>query len=167
MRNPLIQIVKGVTVKHVTYAEGKKVHVSNDHTEGYWLIFRKTIWNLDHDFIFVIEFSNGKKYEVTIKAGFKFDMASTPKAIWWLYPPTDERYLAPATGHDGLYAAEIFDRIINDAVLYVGMNKCGATKFDIFSFKEAVGSWGWTAYIKHNTSNINKAREFVLIKELI
>ena len=166
MRKPLIQIENGVTVKRVTFAEGKKVHVSNDHTEGYWLIFRKTIWNLDQRFIFVIEFSDGKKYEVAIEAGFKYDLASTPKAIWWLYPPTDERYLAPATGHDGLYCAEIFDRSINDAILYAGMKTCDATKFDIFSFKEAVGSWGWTAYLKHNKSNIEKARKFVTVREI-
>ncbi|HPT70889.1 MAG TPA: DUF1353 domain-containing protein [Candidatus Cloacimonadota bacterium] len=165
-REPLIKIVDGVHVKHVHFADGKRVHISNDHTEGYWLIFRKTIYNLEKEFKFVIEFSNGKKIEVTIKEGFKFDLASTPKAIWWLYPPMDDRYAAPATGHDGLYGAEIFDRAINDEVLYIGMKECKATKFDIFSFKEAVGTWGWTAYLKHNKSNIEKNRTFVAVKEL-
>jgi hypothetical protein len=166
MNRPLIHTDDGVIVKRVHFAEGKKVHISNDHTEGYWLIFRKTIYNLDKDFSFTVEMSDGKKYNVTIKAGFKFDLASTPKAIWWLYPPMDDRYAAPATGHDGLFAGEIFDRSINNEVLYVGMKECKATQFDIGCFKGAVGGWGWTVYLKHTPASIEKARQLITIGEV-
>ena len=48
---------------------------------------------------------------LTIKAGFVFDGASIPRLLWsWAYP-FDPNWVAAALAHDGLYAAELLDKL--------------------------------------------------------
>lgn len=165
MERPLIVIGESVTIKDVFFPK-KKIHISNDHTEGYWLIFRKTVWNLDHKFEFTITLSDGRRFHVTIKGGFKTDLASTPKACHVIYPPFDERYGAGALGHDGFYGAEIFPRWFNDLFLKKAMEVCMATEFDQFCFYNAVKDWGWITYRSHTDKSVEQNRKHIVIEEL-
>lgn len=164
-KRPFMNIPDGVSIRDVFFPD-KHVHISNDHSEGYWLLFRKTIWKLDHDFIAEVTLSNGIKFRIIIKAGFMTDLASTPKAMWWLYPPFDEHWGAAALLHDILYAAEIFKKHLNDECLRVGMKVSGASKMTRFNFYTAVKCWGWTVYRKHAEKNIIENRKFVDIETI-
>ena len=159
----MIKIDKSVRIIKVDFPD-KKIHISNDHTEGYLLIFRKTIWNLDHDFHFTIYLSDGRKIEVTIKSGYKLDFASTPKLIWFIYPFFDERYAAPALGHDNFYGGEVFPKWFNDEFLKVGMEMCGATEFDQLAFVNSVTLWGWITYLRHNKKTIAENQKHLILE---
>lgn len=137
------------------------IEVSPHHTEGYWLLFRKQIWELKEDFVFVV-----KGYKVTARKGTLTDFASTPKALWFIYPPTDSKYNKSVLGHDILYLCEIFPRWFNDLFLKVGMAKEGSSRLTIFNFHTAVSTWGWTVYSRHTEKSVSKARDLVIVERL-
>lgn len=161
---PLIKIPDEVKITDVLFLS--KLNVSPIYTEGFWLLFRKTVWILNKDFTFIVYARDGAKfykYEITIKAGFKYDFASIPKPLWWLYDPYDCRYNKSATAHDMLYAAEIFPRWFNDDVLSQGMQD--ATRLNKFNFHAAVSAIGWMTYRDHTEESIEAARQLLDIEE--
>lgn len=163
---PLIKIPDNVKITDVLFLS--ELDVTPIRTEGYWLLFRKTIWRLNKDFTFVVYARAGEKfykYEIIIKAGFEYDFASIPKPLWWLYDPYDCRYNKSATGHDIIYAAEIFPKWFNDDFLSAGMQD--ATRLNKFNFHAAVKTFGWMTYRTHTEKTIEVARQLLDLKEFI
>lgn len=58
------------------------------------------LWTNRHDVHY-----RGARDVITIPAGFRFDGASVPRALWWAVPPTGP-YLAAAMLHDWCYEFE-------------------------------------------------------------
>jgi hypothetical protein len=76
----------------------------------------RTLFLLLRNFIFYI---NGIKH--VIPKGFVFDGASIPYGFRNAFNPADTRYMAFALIHDYLYSAEIYPRLTNDRIFFVGM----------------------------------------------
>lgn len=53
--------------------------------------------------------------DVTVPAGFRYDMASVPRWAWPFIPRTDPKIVLAATVHDYLYALRIGTRLEADA----------------------------------------------------
>jgi hypothetical protein len=159
MQRPLIPtsdslIMKTEDVKFIT----KDIHVTPHHTEGYWLLLRKQIWELDHDFTFVV-----LGHRITARKGFLTDFASTPKLLWPIYAPTDSEWNKSVLMHDVLYSGEIFSKRVNDMALACGMSQEGSGGITVFNFYTAVKACGWTAYWAHTDVNVEGARRHIKI----
>jgi hypothetical protein len=69
-------------------------------------------------------------HPVTVLAGYRTDLASVPRPVWWLVPRDDQQARRPAVMHDYIYTnlthrfskAEA-DRMFYDALLEEGMHK--------------------------------------------
>src|SRR6056297_1245439 len=66
--------------------------------------------------------------EFVVPAGFISDGASTPRFLWWAFPPSYAPAARAAIVHDYLYAREpaMFDKAFADAVFYDIMLQDGA-----------------------------------------
>lgn len=96
-----------------------------------------------------------------IPKGFKFDNASTPFGVQNTFPSYHPDYAAAALFHDFLYAGEIFDRKVNDA-LFLATTKaagCPKGKRNIMYFAVRVG--GGFTYKKHTISSIMEVRKLL------
>lgn len=67
---------------------------------------------------------------VTVPAGVRTDLSSSPRVVWWLVPRDDELARRPATVHDYIYTSLTHrftkaeaDRIFYEALLEEGMHK--------------------------------------------
>ena len=78
--------------------------------------------------------------------GFKTDLASTPRLIWWLYPPFG-KYIEAAIVHDHLYATQRLPRWLCDRALRQGMLACGCGKVTICIFWAGVRMAGWLSWL--------------------
>lgn len=58
----------------------------------------REVWRLEEDYMYV----DGPT-RLTVAAGFEFDLASVPRAFWWLISPFELSVTAPLM-HDWLYA---------------------------------------------------------------
>ncbi|MCP1500645.1 hypothetical protein J2Y86_005352 [Pseudomonas migulae] len=84
------------------------------------------LWDLVRPLFFVT--ANGRP--VTVPAGYRTDLASVPRPVWWLVPRDDELARRPAVVHDYIYTnltrkftkAEA-DLVFYDALLEEGMPK--------------------------------------------
>ena len=56
------------------------------------------------------------KGHFVIPKGFKTDLASVPRFLWWFIAPTDWFILVPAIMHDWLYREQIFTRKESDGL---------------------------------------------------
>lgn len=77
----------------------------------------------------------------TVPVGFVTDLASVPRAFWWLFPPHGD-YTKAAVLHDYLYSSNVVsrlwaDEIFNEAMRVLGVNH--ATRWLIF---KAVRTFG-------------------------
>ena len=162
MTRPLIVLPAGSVPTDIRFVSGPP-KLCDPVSTGYWLIFRKTVWTLHEDFVFSFTV-NGVRYVITMKKGTKTDLASTPKAIYWLYPPWDNQYGMPSLGHDGLYFAELFERWFSDLFLRESMVQCGSSEFTQSAFYGSVRTWGWLVWYKHTAKTVAQARSLVWIK---
>lgn len=69
-------------------------------------------------------------HPVTVPAGVRTDLSSSPRVVWWLVPRDDELARRPATVHDYIYTSLTHrftkaeaDRIFYEALLEEGMHK--------------------------------------------
>jgi hypothetical protein len=67
--------------------------------------------------------------KITVPRGFKTNLASVPRPLWWLLPPHHPRYAAAAVLHDYLCAWAGFNHVIADAVFYEAMRVLGVGRF--------------------------------------
>lgn len=89
-----------------------------------------------------IKFS-GKRATIIIEKGFKTDLASVPRPLWWFIAPTDWGILCPAIMHDYFYSTHIVTRATADWLFREKMKdfKMGIIKRNLAYL--AVRSFGW------------------------
>jgi hypothetical protein len=62
---------------------------------------------------------------ITAPPGYITDLASTPRCIWWIFPPFGT-YTGAAVIHDWLYTNELYTRKIDDDIFY-DISRLGGT----------------------------------------
>lgn len=69
----------------------------------------------------------GSGLTITVPAGFRTDLASVPRWLWWLFPRDDPQYAAASVLHDYTYkwrhpaSSDKFDRNTADGIYLDGM----------------------------------------------
>lgn len=82
-----------------------------------------------------------------VPRGFKTDLASIPRPLWWLYSPTDFDSIASAVLHDWHYCCSTdITRKQADLVFYYGLIAQGMPKASASLYYYGVRSWGWLFY---------------------
>lgn len=118
----------------------------------------------DHAWILVEDVSyKNSTMTITIKRGFLFDFASTPQTpiMSWLFPKSGTATDRPSLLHDALYAGEIFEREICDALFLEAMQSDGVSYFKRYAMYWAVRSFGWTVWKNHEQEEVNAYKKFV------
>ena len=103
-------------------------------------------------------YSNVLGKVITVPAGFITDLASIPRLLWWLYPPSGKYDLAVVL-HDILYWRQETSRKDADLVLHEAMLVCGCKKGVANNFYFAVRVGGQAAW--DNNAKQDKATGFV------
>ncbi len=83
----------------------------------------------------------GSGLVVAVPKGTKTDLASVPRALWFLVPPHDPRFAAAFVVHDYLCIREGFSRAVSDVVLYEGLRVLGASRTRALTIYLAVSAW--------------------------
>ena len=93
---------------------------------------------------------DGRVFYIEVKAGFVFDGASIPRALWRLCGhPLEAPRIAAALAHDWIYAAKACDRADADAIYreicrMVGIAWiCRTTEYEVLRW------FGWIAWNGH------------------
>jgi len=89
-------------------------------------------------FIYVVD---SEFVKLCVPTGFVTDLASVPRALWWLYPPHG-KYTRAAVLHDYLYNSGKYSREVADEIFRAAMH---ATKVDIVTqilFYKGVRAFG-------------------------
>lgn len=96
--------------------------------------------------LFVMACKHG---DVTVPAGSTTDFASTPRALWWLFPPTG-RYAAAAVLHDYLYRTTEhgYSRLEADGLLREASRFLGCNRFTRGAMYRAVRMFGARSWTK-------------------
>lgn len=121
---------------------------------------------LTEDFYIEGVLDDGRVFEVTIKAGFIFDGASVPRALWRVcgHPMSVPRVVA-ALVHDWLYSAHVCEREDADEVYYTLCRMVDINWFDSQVQFWTLRACGWAAWLGHDRNDEDFARahgEFVL-----
>ncbi len=85
----------------------------------------------------------GSGLTVTVPEGFQTDLATVPRALWWLFPPHDPQYAAAAVLHDYLYSwrspdGEPFDRATADGIFLEAVLILGVARWKALAMFVAV-----------------------------
>lgn len=97
------------------------------------------------------ELSNGKR--IIILKGYKWDLSSVPRFLWWLLPP-DGDFQIGALIHDYLYENKLFERSFCDKEMYKWSSATSSTKKSSFRNIDnkirliGVQLFGWYVYNK-------------------
>lgn len=85
----------------------------------------------------------GSELVVTVPEGFLTDLASVPRALWFLVPPHSPDYAAAAVLHDYLYEWKegMFTRVVADGIFYEAMRVLGVAKWRAIIMYLAVRLW--------------------------
>lgn len=103
-----------------------------------------------------------KNIVIEIKAGFRYDGASIPRAVWALIgSPFTGKYLPAALLHDALYSAEIFNRKTCDKIFLEYMRDLGVSWWRRNSMWLAVRCFGGSVWRDHTAQSVSEARYFV------
>jgi len=112
----------------------------------------KRRWRLEHAYAL-----NTQAHTIVVPAHFEFDLASVPRALWWLIAPFELSIAAPLV-HDFLYHCagqppagcvrppKRFTRLETDAVFRETMDKEGVSQWRCAAAYRAVrcfGMWSW------------------------
>jgi len=82
-----------------------------------------------------------------VPAGFVFDFASIPRALWWLISPTELGDVGPLV-HDYSYRLATGSRAAADKQFLEDMKADGITKWKRNAAYAAVRAFGWMAWGK-------------------
>lgn len=83
----------------------------------------------------------------TVPAGFRTNFASTPRALWAVFPPSGI-YTEAAVAHDYLYGEQVFDQAKSDKIYKRLCEFCGVGKTRSSLMKLGLKLGGWVAYNK-------------------
>jgi hypothetical protein len=75
---------------------------------------------------------------IVVGKNFITDLASVPRPLWWIYPPSGKYDLAVVL-HDWLFWNQLCTFEQANRVLQEAMIVCGCSKFDADAFYHAVG----------------------------
>jgi hypothetical protein len=117
---------------------------------------KRPMFILEEDFPIIV---NGDVN--VIPKGFKYDNASTPFGIQNTFPSYHPHYAAAALFHDMLYAGEIFDRKVNDALFLATMKAAGCPKWKRNTMYFGVRLGGGFTYKKHTLSSVMNVRRLL------
>lgn len=79
-----------------------------------------------------------------VPRGFKTDLASIHRSLWWLYSPTDFDSIASSVLHDWNYCCtKEITREQADLVFYYGLRAQGMPNARANLYYYGVRSWGW------------------------
>ncbi len=103
------------------------------------------------EFSFDIGFK-GSGLTITVPENFPTDLATVPRALWWLFPPADPEYAAAAVLHDYLYSwrsttGEAFDRATADGIFLEAMLILGVPRWKALVMFAAVRVYSETTPI--------------------
>jgi Protein of unknown function (DUF1353) len=92
-------------------------------------------------------------HDILIQEGFRTDLASIPRILWWVLPPFGD-YNEAAVVHDFLYRklhkkSEI-TRKEADLIFLVLMERANVHKIIRYTFYVSVRTFGWIAYGKND-----------------
>ena len=106
-------------------------------------------------------------YKITVRAGFDFDGASIPQALWSVYGnPLSGKFRIAALVHDALYASEKVPRELADAIFLdlMKQHKVGYIKRQTMYY--AVRSAGWYVWRGHTKEEVEKYKEFIDVEKI-
>ena len=106
-------------------------------------------------------------YKITVKAGFDFDGASIPQALWGVYGnPLSGKFRIAALVHDALYASEKLSRELADAIFLdlMKQHKVGYIKRQTMYY--AVRSAGWYVWRGHTKEEVEKYKGFIDVEKI-
>lgn len=119
----------------------------------------KTLWVLDHHYCIT-----SMQWRIEISAGFQFDGASVPRALWWYCPPMFGMTLAGALVHDALYASKRIERFEADAVFQDILRRSGNRNGKPKIMHAAVRAFGWWPWMRYTFDQVKAARYKVHVK---
>ena len=100
-------------------------------------------------------------YRITVKAGFDFDGASIPRALWSVFGnPLSGKFRIAALVHDVLYASQVLDKETCDKIFLTLMEMHGvgyAKRYSMYTAVRVGGSYAW----KNNQNELSKYTRFV------
>ena len=103
---------------------------------------------------------DGRVFKVTVRAGFIFDGASIPRAVWRLCGhPLEAPRVAAALAHDLLYALKVCERKTADMVYREICRMVGIGKVCRNVEYAALRACGWVAWNGHTEKDRDFARE--------
>ena len=106
-------------------------------------------------------------YKITVKAGFDFDGASIPQALWSVYGnPLSGKFRIAALIHDALYASQIVSREVADAIFLDLMKQHEVGYLKRQSMYYAVRSAGWYSWKQLTKEEIEEYKEFIDVEKI-
>lgn len=106
------------------------------------------------------------RVSVTVRAGFVYDGASVPRALWGVIgDPWAAIRLPAATAHDALYAAQTTGRLFADAVYYLALTQAGGMP-RLYALAEtlAIRRGGRAAWAEKTDAQREAARRLVSVE---
>lgn len=102
---------------------------------------------------------DGRVFEIMVAAGFIFDGASIPRALWRLcgHPMSVPR-VAAALAHDWLYSAHVCDRAVADEIYRVLCKRVGISGFCAGTEYYTLRHFGGSAWKSHGENDEAFAR---------
>jgi len=101
--------------------------------------------------------------EVMIPKGFVTDLASIPKVLWPILPPT-ERYTHAAIIHDYHYWTQNISRDEADEIFKIGMKELNVPGWSSYAIYKAVSLAGGTAW--ENNAKLKEQGESRFLRKL-
>ena len=106
-------------------------------------------------------------YKITVKAGFDFDGASIPQALWGVYGnPLSGKFRIAALVHDALYASEKLSRELADAIFLDLMKQHEVGYIKRQTMYYAVRSAGWYVWRGHTKEEVEKYKGFIDVEKI-
>lgn len=106
------------------------------------------------------------RVSVTARAGFVYDGASVPRALWGMIgDPWAAIRLPAATAHDALYAAQTTSRLFADIVYYLALTQIGGMP-RLYALAEtlAIRRGGKSAWAEKTDAQREAARRLVSVE---
>jgi len=111
-----------------------------DHVEG-----EENRFILRSPFMYI---SKRHGIQIRVPPGIVTDGASTPRLLWFLFPPASGRYLEAAVLHDALYSSKVLPRKVADDIFLEAMEELGVPPWKRYLLYWAVRLFGGRAWAR-------------------